>query len=310
MVVDPAREAFLAERKTGIGGSDIASVFSIGYGCRRRLWYDKRGVEPDFPREENGPMALGKLLESYFADHYARITGRQVAVREVAYHPEHSELLVHADRMVYDPARPAPGVLEIKSMGRGAYFNVKRKGLPEDYILQLQHGMLVTGATWGSFAIGCRDFGVSRPQDLLWWDLEREEEVHKEILREGPIFWAQVENGPAPDALGPDDARCQECAFSVSCQGNALQPAVKADDYEVDESLAALVREYVDRRELKKEAELLLDDTKAELQARLGDRTMVRAGGAKVQYFSYTKKTYTVPEHSERPLRIYPPKGR
>lgn len=306
------RAEFLAERATGIGGSDVAAVFNIGYGCRLRLWREKRGETPDFPSEETGPMALGKLLEPYFADHYARITGRTVLSAGMARHHEHPEMLVHVDRMVNDADRGA-GVLEIKSMGRGAYFNTKRKGLPEDYILQLNHGMLVTGATWGSFAIGCRDFGVSRPEDLLWWDVDRDPEICAQILAEVPVFWAQVENGPAPDALEPDDRRCQSCQFRTSCQGNALAPSgiSGADsEYVVDDSLTALALEYEERRLLRKQADELVDETSAEIKAKLDGRSRVLAGGSKIQFNKYHVAAYTVKAGDRESLRIYPPKER
>jgi hypothetical protein len=42
--------------------------------------------------------------------------------------------------------------------------------------------------------------------------------------------------------------------------------------------------------------------------AKMGDRTMVESGGAKIQYYTIHKKAYTVAERDERPLRIYLPK--
>lgn len=301
-----SREAFLAARKQGVGGSDVASVFSVGWGCRRRLWYDKRNVEPDFPRVATDAMELGTFLEAWFALKYEKETGRRVEVMGGPFvHPTVPELRVNIDRMIFKSGERKGGVLEIKSQGRGAFYKSKRLGLAEDYILQINHAMLVTGATWGAFAIGCRDSG-----ELLHWDVIPDSEICAQILAEVPAFWATVENGPAPEALEPDDRRCQECCYRTSCQGNALSPAAKTDEYVVDESLHGLVLEYLERRDLKKEAEALLDDTKSELQAKLGDRTMVRSAGCKVQFYSFTKKAYTVPQHDERPLRIYPPKER
>lgn len=309
------RAAFLAERSTGVGGSDVASVFGIGWGCRLRLWREKTGQVPDFPREENGPMALGTILEPYFADHFARITGRTVEMCGLALHPEHPEMLVHIDRVETDPNRADDdlGVVEIKSMGRGAYFTAKRKGLAEDYILQINHGMLVTGAKWGTFVIGCRDFGVSRPDDLLWWDVPRDEEICAQILAEVPAFWKQVQDGPAPDALEPDDPRCQECQFRTSCQGAALiQVEAPGGDpeYVVDDSLAALAREYEERRLLRKQAEDLVDETASEIKAKLAGRGRVLAGGSKIQLNKYHVAAYTVKASDRETLRIYPPKER
>ena len=138
---------FAEERLTGIGGSDAASLFNIGFGCRRRLWYQKTQTPEDFPREESDAMALGKALEPFFIEKYAQQAGRHIAsVGDFMAHAEIPYLIVHVDAYVYDDARftgqedvHLPGVLEIKSCGRGAFYKYKREGLPEDYILQLQH---------------------------------------------------------------------------------------------------------------------------------------------------------------------------
>lgn len=304
-----ARKDFLAERKGGIGGSDVAALFNVGYGCKLQLWREKRDEAPDFPDEQTGPMSLGILLEDYFADHYAQITGRSVHKRGQAVHPVHPELRVHVDRMIQDSSKPEVGVLEIKAQGRGAWFNTKRSGtLPEDYLLQLQHGMLVTGASWGSFAVGCRDFGVSKPSDLLWWDVQRSDRICDEILDVGPAFWATVENGPMPEALAPDDDRCQECCYRTSCQGGALIHLEKPGEYVQDESLRPLALEYIERSALKKEAEALLDETKAEIKARLAGRPKVAAAGAKLQYWRYEYDAYTVKAGTKDHFRVYPGK--
>lgn len=282
--IQVTRSEFLDERKSGLGGSDIASLFGIGYGCRRRLWYDKSGIEPDYPQEETALMELGQILEPYFADKYQERTGRQVTRdSRVIRHFNHPELLVHLDGMLsYDPAGRGAGVLEIKSVGRAVYFKVKREGLPEDYVLQLQHGMLVTESQWGSFAVGSRDSG-----DLMHWDAERDEQICSLILKEGPAFWQTIWNESAiPPRLSPDDRRCQKCAWRQTCQGEALLQIAQAagDKAEIDESLRPLRSEYIERKALAEEAEGLLEETKEELKSKLGDRVVVRVGGSNIYY--------------------------
>ena len=56
--------------------------------------------------------------------------------------------------------------------------------------------MLVTQRVWGSYSILNRDNGA-----IVWWDVDRDDAVCNAILEDGPIFWAQVENGPAPEIL-------------------------------------------------------------------------------------------------------------
>ena len=309
------REKFLAERKTGIGGSDAASLFSIGYGCERRLFYDKTGVAEDHPREETKAMSLGKLMEPWFAAEYAKEAGNEV-VQDAVFvrYPKQPELCVHIDGWVKNPSpsknRINSGVAEIKSCGRGAFYKYKREGLPDDYVLQLQHGMGVTGCTWGVFIVGCRDSG-----EILHWEVDFRPDVFDEIKAAAAHFWDMaVKRGYAPDRLEPDDKRCASCSYRTTCQGEHISLAAAGltakDGYEMDDSLLPLLIERAERSELRKQANDLFDETNEEIKARLGDRKLVcTEQGHKVQFYSFVKKAYTVAEHEERPLRVYAPKG-
>lgn len=302
------------ERLTGIGGSDIASLFNIGWGCRRRLFYEKTATPPDFAKQETDAMKLGKVLEDFFAEKYKSKSDRQIRNCSLSRHSFFDALLVHVDRLVVrqDIGPKHLGVLEIKSVGRNVFYKYKREGLPEDYILQLQHGMLITSTSWGSFAVGCRDNGA-----LLWWDVERNEDICQRILQEGPNFWTDVQMARsqphlqlAPDRLEPDDRRCQDCSYRVTCQGDALIELEPSTEYEEDESLRPLVMEFLERQSLVKEAKDLFEESQEELRDKLGDRGLVSVGGAKIQYQPYERKAYTVKATRIRALRVYPPKER
>lgn len=282
------REAWLAERRTGIGGSDCASLFNVGYGCRRRLWYDKTGATPDYPREESDLMALGKLLEPFFADKYAERTERGLSTSRSMQHHTHPEIRVNADRLINAEDRPGIGVLEIKAMGRAMFYKTVREGMPDDYSLQLQHGMLVAGTSWGSFAIGCRDSG-----ELMHWDVERKPEITDMILQEAPKFWKSL-NGEPPPALEPDDKRCQSCEYRKSCQGASLVQLDQSGDMPQAEELRPLLVRYA---ELQAQychqltdgskgtaLDMAMEDVKEELKAALGDRQAVMVGTQKVYF--------------------------
>lgn len=306
----PAREQFLKARLTGIGGSDCPSLFNVGWGCPRRLWYEKTSTPEDFPRETSAAMELGNVLEPFFCRRYALETGREVVRPEDALHRLSGTcLLVHVDALAYRPQNGQaevnlnPGVLEVKSCGRGSFYKYKRGGLPDDYSLQLQHAMLVTGMTWGSFAVGCRDNG-----DLLWWDVEPNVEIQREIRLEAESFWDMVTSGAsAPERLHADDPRCESCAYRTTCQGGNLVHIERQGEYERDESLAALVIVRAERAKLRKEAIDLFDECDEELKAQLGTRSMVMAAGYRLQYYEQEVKGYTVAARVQRPLRVYAP---
>lgn len=308
------REELLADRQTGVGGSDAASVMNQGYGCRRRLWYEKRGVAPDYPREELPIMRRGSKLEEIIRQEYREATGgRAVHLADVQRNRDYEFLLVHPDGLILDGLvfdEPndqldlRTGVLEIKTMGEWMFRRAKREGLPIDYALQLQWALMVTGFSWGSFAIFHPD-----SWSLLWFDMERDAELCKVLLREGVAFWGLVENGPEPERLDAADRRCRDCGWRTQCQGERLLEAAKAEpvDGEVpyDVSLAGLVKEYRQAAEIEAEATELLEGVKNRLKVALGDRQVVDTHGARIYFRATPYKEYTVRASVRRPLRIF-----
>jgi predicted phage-related endonuclease len=284
------REKFLLERKKGVGGSDIAAVFNEGYGCKLRLWREKRDEVPDYPREHNDVMELGQVLEPFFAKKYGREAHRTVVTRKrPIIHPKYPELRVNIDREVM-PAENGEdegesGVLEIKSVGRGMFYKIKREGLPPDYILQLQHGIECMQTSWGAFAIGNRDNG-----DMVFWDVPKDETLAPVIVEKAREFWQDVLAGNMPKRLEPDDQRCQKCEYRKSCQGNALIQIEYNGEVEKDETLAPLVRELKERQALANQAEALLAETKEELKTTLGNRQAVEADGSTLYYRPQTSE--------------------
>ena len=308
------RDVFLAERRTGIGGSDIQHIFnSEPYGCARMLWYGKRGTDPDRGSisEITGPMVRGQKLEDLVAQEYAAQTRREVRRIPMIRHPHHPELLVHIDRAI-EPAVPAfvspdasdtyldwgRGILECKTAAREVFFKIKREGMPDGYIFQLQHAMGVTDVKWGSFALLWPD-----GWQVLWWDLEADPKLQESIRVEALKFWALVENGPAPDRLPPEDARCHRCPFSGQCQGAAIEELMRAAGAGavVDRTLGPLVREFLDTKALVDEAEEIHGGVKENLKAAMGDRILVEVPGMGKIHYKANREWDTVSLEAVRP---------
>lgn len=320
------RAEFLAERRTGIGSSDAASLMNVGYGCKRRLWYEKVGVPADYPFEGNNLTRLGQALEPLFRELYMEETKREVFQDGLHRHIDLPFLLAHPDgRIGGKEDTRSHGVLEVKALGRAMFYRSKREGVSEDYILQVQWAMMVTGAIWGSFAIGSRDNG-----DLLYFDFDRNWDLSDTLEQEGIEFWKTVEIGRdelrnlhypeigmsnalalAPPRLSPDDARCHQCGWRDTCQGAALMEIAKKDDGSIAEAneLFPLYAEYKQRSGMVKEAEDLLDETKEELKTAIGDRTAVSVNGRKILWRPQTAMRWdgeelaTTHEHMRKMLK-------
>lgn len=281
------RDQWLAERRTGIGGSDAAGVFSEGYGCRRRLFYDKRGIEQDYQFDETLIMALGNLMEPFFAAKYEQKTERFLSLSQSRQHPEYPEARVNPDRLIFKSEaertryegdkvpRGDFGVLEIKSQGFAVYSKTKREGLNPQYIWQLQHALFVTGAEWGSFQIGNRDSGASSH-----WDVPRNREMQQELETEIPKAWALItSDAPLPDRLPVEDFRCSECSWRVKCQGNSLVHVSGKSDLITAEDIRPMLAEYDASKVLFEEADARYDAAKEVLKTALEERPAVCLGG-------------------------------
>lgn len=291
MTLEEAREQFLAARKNGIGGSDCHHLFNLEpYGCRRQLYYDKTDTPSDYLRVETEPMERGTAMEAVIAEKYMRDNpGVSLRSGPMARHPEHQWATVNVDRWVYGLDRfgesSSATMAEIKCPGREAYYRVVRNGLPEAYILQAQHGMLVTGAQACLFIVFNADL-------WRWVDftVDRDEQIIKRIEAQGEGFWRQVELREPPPRLDSKSPQCRRCAWRTTCQGEAMLLNIEessrkeGEEIPVDVKLADLCSQWAEVDEMKRDAEALLDALKAQISAAMGTRTAVDAPGFRVYH--------------------------
>ena len=96
------RTAWLAARRTGIGGSDISAILGLSpWRSPVHVWLDKTGQAPDEPPANAEAMYWGKTLEDVVAREYAQRTGRRVQrVNAILRHPQHEWMLGNIDRAI------------------------------------------------------------------------------------------------------------------------------------------------------------------------------------------------------------------
>lgn len=96
---NPSRDAWLAARRSGIGGSDIAAICGLSpYQTPYDVWLDKLGqgeeVDPNSPG-----IYWGTVLEDVVAREYAQRTGAKVQrVNTMMRHPEADFALAKINR--------------------------------------------------------------------------------------------------------------------------------------------------------------------------------------------------------------------
>lgn len=236
-------EDFLKSRLLGFGGSDIGDLLdSEPYGCKRRLFLERLGLMPATNDDKRAHhLERGKFFEAPVAELYQKRTGREVKETGTGYLKQYPFVRANADRLVYGPAkigekgRSSCGVLEIKVPAAWSFKKIKKEGLPEAYILQLQWQMLCYGTTWGSFCVYWPD-----GHEMLWFDIERDDALIQMLFDRAKGEWELLEfyKIPCTDSRGwTADAQfpptkpshytgCQNCPAYEKCHGMALPDGV------------------------------------------------------------------------------------
>lgn len=183
-------------RLTGLGGSDAAVVVGLSpFKTAYQLYLEKRGEAPD-DDEESLAMKFGSLLEEPIVEHYCAVTGRDVRRQPLAVHDDYPFMLANIDRQILKDSR-GPGILEVKTTNDWTGRVIHGvEDIPDHYYLQAQHYLAVYDYAWASLAIL---IGSSR---FVWFDVERNDEVIAELIRQEGEFWQRVQTGQAPPIDG------------------------------------------------------------------------------------------------------------
>lgn len=201
--IEATREAWLEERRTGIGGSDAATVMEANpYKSLYALWAEKAGLAPGDDVESEA-AEWGKRLEAPIAAKYAEVTGRKThlygtAVPTIARHDRLPFMLGSIDADVADVeghGLQGLGILEIKTTG-AHHADEWAEAAPLYYQVQLQHYLAVTGRSWGSFAV------LIGGQKFRWYDVERNDKFIATLEERCAWFWGLVESKTAPPVDG------------------------------------------------------------------------------------------------------------
>ncbi len=258
-----ARKEWLEERRKGLGGSDSPVVLGVSpFKTRLDLWMEKRGLieEP----EATPAMKRGTVLEPVVAKLYQEATGRKLRRKpRILQHKKYPFLIADIDRQILSIDGKGPGVLEIKCPGIRVFSQCKRKGLPEYYLVQLQHYLEVTGRAWGSFAV----FSAER-WELIWFDVERDDEFIEILIKEDAEFWEKVMQGIPPEKDQPDKIK------DLPRIGPAEIIRIETQDWE------EAVTRLKEAQELREEAEELEEEAKARIQALMEQHNAQVAEGA------------------------------
>jgi putative phage-type endonuclease len=235
-------EAWLADRRRGIGGSDVAAILGLSrFRTAVDVWLDKRGLAE--PQPETDAMRFGRLFEPIVLDEFERRTGYEVRRGlPIQTSEEHPFMLASLDGLIEDEhaiveaktARTADGWGEDGSSEIPAYYHT-----------QVAHYMAVTDAViaYVPVLIGGQDFRI--------YTVERDEAFQADLIEAEREFWeSNVLPGIPPAATTAADA------LLLWARDNGT--AIEADD-ELAETIAKLKAVKAEIKVLEERAAFLDD---------------------------------------------------
>jgi len=262
-------EEFLKARQTGIGGSDIATLFGINpWSTRLKLYLQKRGeIEPD---PDNSKTKAGRVMEQVIASMVAeRENVKLRKLNRTLRHPKHDFLIAHIDR---DYVGQSKG-LEIKNVSpRMGYLwgkDGQQDAIAEYYVPQPHHYMMVLG--YPAFNVAAYFGG----DDLRIYPMERDKEMDELIIQEAHDFWYKnVLAGvpPEPDYDHPSTLPLLQ----------RIYPGTNGQIVEADEMIIHWAKVAEDAAAKAKEYEKVADTAKNHLLAYMGDAAVLNLGGGNV----------------------------
>jgi len=240
---------WLEYRKLGIGGSDASVVCGINhYKSPVELWMEKTN---QIPAQEAGEAAYwGTQLEPLVRSEFTKRTGIEVRHDKVLLQSEsHPFMLANLDGTCEHPDY-GPCIFEAKTASAykaGEWDDT----IPDEYQLQIQHYMAVTGykGTYIAVLIGGNTF--------KWKFVERDDELISMLIHLEADFWSHVQDGTPPPLDGSE--------ASAKFLAERFPSSVPKSQIALPETAAELLTQYDEAceqleaiTEQKQEAENLL----------------------------------------------------
>ena len=180
------RNEWLKVRNMGVGGSDAAAILGISpYKSVLELWQEKTG-QKELTEAESEILHFGQVLEQTVKEEFTRRTGLKVRAKNaILQSEEYPFMLANLDGVINDNGQMA--IFEAKTAS--AYKKEQwEKGVPPEYMAQLQHYMAVTGGYYSKAYIAC----IVGGNHFVWYEVPRDEEYIANLIEKEKVFWEEV----------------------------------------------------------------------------------------------------------------------
>jgi len=256
------REAWLTERKKGLGGTDIACIMMAGAdtaekvgsfeGSLFKLWSEKTGLY-DTDDYDDAILMRGRVMEKYVCEFYELHLGEGCKLWEegLTWHPSRPRIFGTPDRLVEQNGVRFGMDAKTRRFRKG-WGESRTTDVPLDVEIQMRVYMEIFDAPYWDIAtlFSLDDFRVYR--------IERDKELGQSILDVAEAWWDKHIDGEVP----PDVDATNACMKVLG----SLNPRVKSEELRVataaekdlHEKILAVRAEYKELEQKKKELENLL----------------------------------------------------
>lgn len=273
-------EEQLAERQSGIGGSDAAPALGVSpYKSALALYLEKTQPAAPPPPTLASAFHWGNLLEPLIRQEYANQTGRVIRVPPgTMRHAKYPFVLAHLDGITEDGR-----VFEAKTArSADGWGNPGTDEVPHHYLIQVQHYLAITGFEFADIAV------LIAGNDFRLYEVAADAELQQMIIDGEAEFWDRVrkEQPPNPDFTRPD----------VHEIVRRMYPGTDGRTLIATESDEAFRRSYEEASEKAKQYGQLANTAKAHLLNVMGSasRLLFPAEGVELRRKETTRKEYTV----------------
>lgn len=231
----PALASDPSVRATYLGSSDSPPVLGCGFSGENQhtVWSRKVGLLPEM--EDNEQLLCGRVLQPAICELLRLKTGYDVRPHDETrqLHHELSWLGATPDSFIHGDPRGL-GIGELKNVGQ--YNAAEWKGIepPLRVAVQVQHQMLVTGATWGISA------GLIGGNKLVYFEFGLHSRLIDAMLPALRTFWGYVESRTPPPVDGSEG--CSESLKRLYPNDNGKSVSLPVDACGWFDELTALKR--------------------------------------------------------------------
>ena len=186
-----SHDEWLEYRRMGIGGSDSSVVCGINkYKSPIELWLDKTSQET---QDEAGESAYwGTTLEPIVRAEFTKRTGIEVfLVNQILQSTEYPFMLANLDGVCSHPDYGTV-VFEAKTANAFKAGDWEDDEIPDDYVLQVQHYLSVTGYRGAYIAV------LIGGNTFKWKFIERDDDLIAMLIQLESEFWRRVQSNTSP----------------------------------------------------------------------------------------------------------------